>query len=373
LVPADNATNVNGAANLVITFSEAVTTGTGTIAIYRRSDDVLIESIPVVSSQVIGSGTASITINPTATLADNTEYYVLIGANAFESASNVFYVGIANTTSWNFTTGDYTGPVFSAVSVAPERESAIITWTTDELASSQVIYGVDGLTTETTTEINLAPRVTSHSVTISPLTVCTEYTYQLVGTDGSVNTTTATSSVFTFTTDGCSTRGSATRRPVRASEPEVTAGTVAANGMSALRTLWNNRQTTEAVNLIVSDESYMTSEPGLVVTILQAYLGELQARSGVAVEVPVISGVRDLYLTMSGEDVRQLQELLIRVNTGPAARELARVTATGYFSTYTKNALGEYQLANGIVPYVGYFGVITRTQMKAAGMSGLWW
>lgn len=83
--------------------------------------------------------------------------------------------------------------------------------------------------------------------------------------------------------------------------------------------------------------------------------------------------VRDLYLEMEGEDVRLLQELLIRENTGPAAAELKRVTATGYFSHYTKNALGEYQETNGILPYVGYFGVITRTQMKSAGLNGLWW
>jgi len=71
--------------------------------------------------------------------------------------------------------------------------------------------------------------------------------------------------------------------------------------------------------------------------------------------------------------VRLLQELLIQENTGPAAEELGRVSATGYFSNYTKNALAEYQKANGIMPYVGYFGEITRTQMSQAGVANLWW
>ena len=83
--------------------------------------------------------------------------------------------------------------------------------------------------------------------------------------------------------------------------------------------------------------------------------------------------VRDLTLAMEGEDVRLLQALLISVDAGPAARELARVGATGYFGTYTRNALGEYQAARGVVPAAGYFGPITRAQMKGVGLPQLWW
>lgn len=87
----------------------------------------------------------------------------------------------------------------------------------------------------------------------------------------------------------------------------------------------------------------------------------------------VSSTVRDLYLDDEGEDVRALQTLLIAVDTGPAARELARVGATGYFAGYTERALAEYQKQYGIVPSIGYFGSITRAEMKNAGRTGLWW
>lgn len=100
---------------------------------------------------------------------------------------------------------------------------------------------------------------------------------------------------------------------------------------------------------------------------------ELRSLQGGSASDGQVTTVRDLTVGMEGEDVRALQMLLIAQDTGPAAAELLRVTATGYFSNYTKNALSEYQLKYGISPSVGYFGSITRAQMKQAGLSGLWW
>lgn len=74
--------------------------------------------------------------------------------------------------------------------------------------------------------------------------------------------------------------------------------------------------------------------------------------------------LRDLTLTMEGDDVRRLQLFLIKQNKGPQARELSRVGATGYFGTYTANALSEFQSAVGIAPVSGYYGHITRTYLN---------
>lgn len=82
--------------------------------------------------------------------------------------------------------------------------------------------------------------------------------------------------------------------------------------------------------------------------------------------------VRDLTVGMEGEDVRSLQDILIR-GDGPAFRELARVGATGYFGRYTYDAVAAYQQAHAIRPVSGYFGPITRAQMSTAGVEGLWW
>ncbi len=105
LSPTDNATGVSRTANLVITFSEAIgKTGTGMVTIKKTSDNATVETIAVTGSLVTGSGTTTMTINPSVTLDYSTEYYVQINAMAFPDASGNFYAGISNTTSWSFTT-----------------------------------------------------------------------------------------------------------------------------------------------------------------------------------------------------------------------------------------------------------------------------
>ena len=81
----------------------------------------------------------------------------------------------------------------------------------------------------------------------------------------------------------------------------------------------------------------------------------------------------DLTLGMQSDEVKILQTFLINQAKGPAAAALSVYGATGYFGAYTRDALAEYQSLNGIVPAVGYFGLKTRAQMKAAGLAGLWW
>jgi len=105
LSPADGASSVAVDANLVITFDETISSsGTGTVSIYRSSDDVLVEQIDITGSLVTGSGTTQITLNPTSSLAAGTAYYIQITSNAFPDAYGNSYAGISDTTTWNFTT-----------------------------------------------------------------------------------------------------------------------------------------------------------------------------------------------------------------------------------------------------------------------------
>lgn len=91
---------------------------------------------------------------------------------------------------------DTTPPVISSVQVVNiGANSATITWSTDELATSQVDYGTT--TSYGFTEVS-SSYTSSHSLTLSGLTANTTYNYQVSSTDGSSNT--ATSSNFTFTT-----------------------------------------------------------------------------------------------------------------------------------------------------------------------------
>lgn len=84
--------------------------------------------------------------------------------------------------------------------------------------------------------------------------------------------------------------------------------------------------------------------------------------------------VRDLEIGMVGDDVRMLQQLL---NSQGFALSTTGAGSPGnettFFGALTQSALAAYQSVRGIAPAMGYFGPITRTQMKNAGLSGLWW
>ncbi|PIR85320.1 hypothetical protein COU15_01125, partial [Candidatus Kaiserbacteria bacterium CG10_big_fil_rev_8_21_14_0_10_45_20] len=71
------------------------------------------------------------------------------------------------------------------------------------------------------------------------------------------------------------------------------------------------------------------------------------------------SFTRDLWLGDTGDDVAELQKLLIKEGfTIPAG-------ATGYFGEQTRSALASFQEAHTINPPQGYFGFITRTYLSA--------
>jgi len=96
---------------------------------------------------------------------------------------------------------DYTSPVISAINPISTSTSSTITWTTNELASSIVEYGLTSGYGSSTTETNTTPRVLSHSVSLPGLVACTTYHYRVKSTDASTNTTTGSDN--TFTTGGC--------------------------------------------------------------------------------------------------------------------------------------------------------------------------
>ena len=110
--PLDNAIGVVVGTNLVLTFSENVVAGTGNIVIKKVSDNSIVETIAASATVIAG---AQVTIDPTVTLAEATGYYVNIDATAFKDGSNNFYAGIADATTWNFTTADATAPTVGRI------------------------------------------------------------------------------------------------------------------------------------------------------------------------------------------------------------------------------------------------------------------
>jgi CSLREA domain-containing protein len=114
LSPVDNATGVAVGTNLVLTFTENIQKGTGNIVLKKSSDNSTLETIAVGSAAVSVSGVTA-TIDPTATLAGSTGYYVEVAAGAFEDLSGNDFAGISGAGSWNFTTADTTAPGISSL------------------------------------------------------------------------------------------------------------------------------------------------------------------------------------------------------------------------------------------------------------------
>lgn len=107
LSPAPQSTNVASKDNLVVAFDEIVRSSSGAdnnIIIKKSSDNSIIETIPANNRKVTGSGTTTITINPSATLSEATEYYVEVGQGAFVDTAGNTFNGILDSTSWKFKT-----------------------------------------------------------------------------------------------------------------------------------------------------------------------------------------------------------------------------------------------------------------------------
>jgi hypothetical protein len=100
--PVDNATNVPVATNLVLTFNENIARGSGNLTIKNLSASTQTV-IPVGDPQISVSG-AVLTLNPTADLATLKNYAIRIDSGALTDLSGNPFLGIADDTSWNFTT-----------------------------------------------------------------------------------------------------------------------------------------------------------------------------------------------------------------------------------------------------------------------------
>ncbi|OYW53152.1 MAG: hypothetical protein B7Y80_17460 [Hyphomicrobium sp. 32-62-53] len=130
--PADDATAVNPAANIVLTFDEAVVAGSGSIQILRSTDGSLWRSIDVRSPEVAISGT-QVVINPAIDLPASTSVYVVIDAGAFVDVAGNAFAGINDASRYNFTTAG--GNVISG-----DNNANTLTGT----AQNDVMYGYGG-------------------------------------------------------------------------------------------------------------------------------------------------------------------------------------------------------------------------------------
>lgn len=101
--PLNSVENVAVDTNLTLTFSEAVEAKTGNITLFRASDNSAVETFSV-ATDITGSGTNTVTITPSTALETSQSYYVKIDATAFDDTAGNSLSGVADETTWNFST-----------------------------------------------------------------------------------------------------------------------------------------------------------------------------------------------------------------------------------------------------------------------------
>ncbi len=131
LFPPDDNDNVLLTTNIVVDFDESIELGSGNITLYNENDEVVETYSATENFSRITVGFNDITIDPTNDLLDGANYYIQIDADAVKDDDGFdnFFAGIADNTTWNFSTPDNTGPAF--VSSSPDDEETGVAIDTD--------------------------------------------------------------------------------------------------------------------------------------------------------------------------------------------------------------------------------------------------
>lgn len=351
LSPVDGATSVAVDTDLVIAFSENVDVESGDIVIYKASDNTMVETIDVTSGQVTGTGSDTITINPTSDLSGGTDYYVQIDAAAFDDASSNSFAGISDSTTWNFRT---VGGGSRKKLITPSKPNLLLQKDADSVTvlGSHYDYNtvIDSISFEYWSDdeddkivTSFSGGVVSFKDVVRDLECGTEYHFAVAAKNSFATTYSDTQSVIIDECDDAEDQES----------EEIVEVTTASNRNDL------DEDASESATLArtIVDSTEIVSE---------------SHEETIDTPTKVMLPFRDLYFYVEGEDVFKLQEILIHEAVGEHASELQRVGPTNFFGRYTENALAEYQLANGIQPAVGYFGPITKSFMESAGL-GVWW
>jgi Ca2+-binding RTX toxin-like protein len=122
--PTDGATGVAVGNNIVLTFNEAIQKGTGII--YLRSGSAtgtIVEQFDAASSARLSVSGSTLTIDPTANLANNTSYFVTFASGAVKDIAGNAYAG---TSTYDFKTPDTIAPLVSGFSPADGASSVVL-------------------------------------------------------------------------------------------------------------------------------------------------------------------------------------------------------------------------------------------------------
>ncbi|MCX6872730.1 MAG: Ig-like domain-containing protein [Verrucomicrobia bacterium] len=201
--PADNAAGVAVDANLVATFSEPIVSGTGNITLRTTSNNQVVATMAVTDTAQVSISGNILTINPTADLLGGTSYAVRIAATCIDDTAGNSFAGIANNTTWNFTTEtpDTTAPTPNPMTFASPPTAAGTTSITMTATTGSDPSGVEYFFECTAGGGHSSAWQDSPTYTDAGLTAATQYSYRVRARDKSAaQTATAWSAAASATT-----------------------------------------------------------------------------------------------------------------------------------------------------------------------------
>ena len=281
--PADEATAIAVDSNIVLTFNEAVDADSGNIIIVKSSDGSTVEAIDVTGSQVSGSGSTEITINPSVTLDEQTAYHLTIDETAFDDSSSNSYAGISDATTINFITADGTAPtiIFNPAdgdtgvgrdsNINIEFNEAVVNTNTSEITNSNIASlitlkdsNLNGSDLEFTATIDTDKKI----ITIDPNNNFslgqTVYVSILAVEDASANETSLSSSTFTVTTTG---ETIATIIPADSSTDVLASSNITIGFNTAIRNLNDTEITNDNIHSLITLKDTDTNGTDIPFTI----------------------------------------------------------------------------------------------------------
>lgn len=252
--------------------------------------------------------------------------------------NNTFYDG-------TFTTLDLTAPTFSNIMVDTVTPSgARVVWSTNENSTSQVFYGVAGLTGSTLVNPTL---VKIHRVTLSNLAPSTTYTFRPVSIDGFGNS--GQGSIRNFVT-------SANSGVIPLTITGVTSGTFTASGATIN---WTTNLPSDSLVLYSSSILDLTGAPGDLTST------QITGETG-AVSTTVIGNLASVY-----NSAQTLLHTGVITNAIPNTRYYYKVRSADGFGQTVDSPSGQtgyfFNTTGNVAPFVTWSGINITTGSAAVG------
>jgi uncharacterized protein (TIGR03790 family) len=285
-----------------------------------------------------GSSFASGTVLTLSESTNGNYHFAGFTGTKISSSSPFSFVVIATTTeNANFTHTPFPLVTISTINASASDTSALITWNTDEVASSLINYSTDTSYASSSIATDTAPEVLTHSVTLSNLATCTLYHYQIQSTNMSNGI--STSSDQTFTTTGCPT-------------PTIVSSGGGGGGGGGVGSY--SAYSAPTLSIATSTNTPTATTTTITPTIIPSLI------------LPATLFQRNLGLNSTGPDVQSLRQFLY-ANGYPVATSSSlfdislEIAVTHFQNDHASAILSPSSLTSG----TGYFGPATRSFVNA--------